>query len=57
MRQSSSAKKTIHTIKEEDGEESRPTTFLEESKEPSRPEFAPMHSNPYASRKEVVRVE
>ena len=48
MGQSSSAKKSNNTIKEEELEESRPTTFLEESKEPAKPEFAPMHSNPYA---------
>ena len=48
MRQSSSAKKSNNTIKEEELEESRPTTFLEESKEPAKTEFVPMHSNPYA---------
>ena len=52
VRQSSSAKKSNNTIKEEELEESRPTTFLEESKEPAKPEFAPMHSNPYAQKKE-----
>ena len=50
---SGSGRDHIHTIKEEDGEESHPTTFVgEESKEQSKPEFAPMHSNPYAARKQ-----
>ena len=47
LRQSNSAKKSNNTIKEEELEESQPTTFLEESKEPSKPEFAPLHSNPF----------
>ena len=28
--------------------------MVEESKEPAKPEFAPMHSNPYASKKLIV---
>ena len=40
----------MNTIKEEEGEESKQNTMVEESKEPAKPEFAPMHSNPYASK-------
>ena len=28
--------------------------MVEESKEPAKPEFAPMHSNPYASNKLIT---
>ena len=51
MKQSENNKKSIHTIKEESVEESKHNTLVEESKEPAKPEFAPMHSNPYASKK------